>query len=123
MPKKIVLSIVLIAIILGIVVYYTLDPSEVFFPRCPFYSLTGLKCPGCGTQRAIHQLLHHNLAGAVRYNALMVFSIPLLVFFVVADVCKTKWPKLYLLARNPILSWSILAIVLLWWILWNILSL
>lgn len=53
----------------------------------------------------------------------MVFSIPLLVFFVVADVCKTKWPKLFLLARNPILSWSILAIVLLWWILRNILSL
>lgn len=123
MPKKMVVSIVLIAIILGIVVYYTFDPSKVLFPRCPFYALTGLKCPGCGTQRAIHQLLHLNIGEAVRYNAFMVFSIPLLVFLITADVGKTRWPKLYLLSRNPVLSWSILAVVLLWWLLRNLLSL
>ena len=60
----------------GIVVLAVLgmfDPSKFsFFPRCPFLLLTGLQCPGCGTQRALHQLLHLHIGEAFRYNAMMV---------------------------------------------------
>ncbi len=58
-------------------VYVIFDPEDsVFFPKCIFYTLTGLKCPGCGTQRALHQLLNGNLIGALRYNALAVVAMP-----------------------------------------------
>jgi len=58
-------------------VFYTLDPAEQpVFPRCPFLLLTGYECPGCGSQRAIHSLLHFDFKAAFRYNALMVPVIP-----------------------------------------------
>ncbi|MGL5683791.1 MAG: DUF2752 domain-containing protein [Marinifilaceae bacterium] len=50
-----------------------------FFPPCPFYKLTGLQCPGCGSQRAIHSLLNGNITQAFGYNPLMVLSIPYLL--------------------------------------------
>ncbi len=50
---------------------YVADPVRVgFFPRCPIYALTGLYCAGCGTTRALHQLLHGNLRAAFRFNPL-----------------------------------------------------
>lgn len=58
-------------------IFYTFDPSErPLFPRCPFLLATGLECPGCGSQRAIHGLLHLDFKAAFRYNALMVLFIP-----------------------------------------------
>ena len=49
-----------------------------FYPRCLFHQTTGLLCPGCGSLRAMHQLLHGHLAAAVHLNALLVLSIPVL---------------------------------------------
>jgi hypothetical protein len=51
-----------------------------FFPRCPIYSLTGLLCPGCGSQRAISSLLHGDVMQAINYNVLLVMSLPLLIY-------------------------------------------
>ena len=121
MPRKIAFTLAVTAILLGIVVYYTFDPSEgTWFPKCPFYWASGYKCPGCGSQRALHHLLHFHLKEAVRYNALLVFSIPLLLFLIVADIRKNRWPAVYRLSRNPVLSWGILAAILLWWLLRNV---
>jgi hypothetical protein len=39
---------------------------------CPFRSLTGWWCPGCGLTRATHHLLHGDLAQALRFNAFVV---------------------------------------------------
>ena len=123
MSRRAVFLLLSIIFFAGIVVLFAFDPSEsVFFPRCPFMWLTGLKCPGCGSLRATHQLLHLHIGEAVRYNALMVLFIPLLLFLVVADLFKARFPKLYLASRNPVLSWSILAAILLWWILRNVLN-
>lgn len=121
--SKIKALVIAAVFVLGVVLYYTFDPSEsVFFPKCPFFWLTGFKCPGCGSQRAIHQLLTLHIKEAIKYNAFMVFSIPLLLFLVIADVCKEKHPRLYTISRSPLLSWTILATVLLWWVLRNILN-
>jgi hypothetical protein len=70
---------VLAAVVLSsiVVLLYGLDPAtSKFFPRCPFRSLTGLYCPGCGSLRAMHRLLHGNLGGALTMNSLMVLSLP-----------------------------------------------
>lgn len=104
-----------------VIVLGAFDPEKFsFFPKCPFLMLTGLKCPGCGTQRAIHQLMHLHVGQAFGYNALTVVSIPLLAFLVVAEVLRRRFPKLQLAGANPVLSWGILAAVLLWWVLRNI---
>jgi len=49
------------------------DPAEAhFFPQCPLHALTGLYCPGCGTTRVFHHLLHGDPAGAFAMNPLML---------------------------------------------------
>jgi hypothetical protein len=61
-------------------VLHIADPSEATsFPVCPFYSITGLYCPGCGTLRCLHALLHADLRSALDYNALTVLFVPMLV--------------------------------------------
>jgi len=121
MPRRMLFPIVMAVLLLGIVIYGVFDPAESgFFPRCPFYLLTGLKCPGCGSQRAVHQLLTFHPLEALRYNALVVASIPLLAFFLLAELMQKKWPKLYSFSHNTVLAWVILAIIGLWWLLRNI---
>ena len=50
------------------------------FPACPFLSLTGCYCPGCGTLRALHTLLRGDVAGAIGYNVLTVLSLPFIAY-------------------------------------------
>jgi|LSQX01.2.fsa_nt_gb hypothetical protein len=60
-------------------ILYCFDPSRTsVFPPCPFHYLTGCNCPGCGSLRAIHSLLHGNVSTALSMNPLMVVSIPIL---------------------------------------------
>ena len=69
------------AAVLGwLVLLYVSDPehSTLHHLPCPFHWLTGWHCPGCGTQRALHDLLHGRLAEAFGHNAALVCTIPLL---------------------------------------------
>lgn len=55
----------------------TFDPaSSGVFPPCPVHYLTGWYCPGCGSLRAIHQLLHGNLQAAWAMNPLAMLMLP-----------------------------------------------
>ncbi|WP_374165755.1 DUF2752 domain-containing protein [Arcticibacter sp. MXS-1] len=66
----------------AVVLYYVFNPRLVsFFPRCPFHEMTGWSCPGCGSQRAFHALLHGNLREAVQHNVLFAAGLPLLVLW------------------------------------------
>lgn len=42
------------------------------FPGCLFHAVTGYYCPGCGMTRAMHALVHGDMAGALAMNPLMV---------------------------------------------------
>jgi len=58
---------------------YFFDPSVGgVFPPCPFFLVTGYQCPGCGSLRALHRLLHGEVLFAFALNPLMVISIPVL---------------------------------------------
>lgn len=58
----------------------TVDPNEAgSYPACPFRALTGWYCPGCGTLRAAHAVLHGDLARAVDMNVLAVLAVPLVL--------------------------------------------
>ena len=62
----------------GAVVLWNVDPRQAGspLPPCPSEWLTGLFCPGCGTTRALHALLHLDFASAMAMNPLLVLSLP-----------------------------------------------
>ena len=64
------------------VVLARFDPNAVdsVLPPCPFLALTGWLCPGCGSTRALHALLHGDLGQALAMNPLLVVSMPLLAW-------------------------------------------
>ncbi|MBT5288956.1 MAG: DUF2752 domain-containing protein [Flavobacterium sp.] len=73
--KKKYKFIVGILVLLLVSLYYFFNPTvSNFFPKCPFHTITGLYCPGCGSQRAIHDLMHLNIFEAINHNALMFFA-------------------------------------------------
>jgi hypothetical protein len=57
------------------------DPNEPgHYPTCPLLAATGLYCPGCGTMRALHDLAHGDLGGAMARNPLAVLALPVLAW-------------------------------------------
>jgi len=69
------------ALALGSLTYIGLvDPHRPgsMFPACPFKTLTGWDCPGCGGLRMTHDVLHGDLAGAATDNIFLLIGLPLL---------------------------------------------
>lgn len=68
-------------LIAGAVYLFVFEPGKSgFFPACLFRTFTGLTCPGCGTTRALHQLLHGHFQAAFMLNPLLLFALPLLLY-------------------------------------------
>jgi len=64
------------------VVLRRVDPyaPDNLLPPCPFYALTGLWCPGCGSTRCLHALAHFDVPQAMSMNPLLVLALaPLLL--------------------------------------------
>ncbi|MCF7223302.1 DUF2752 domain-containing protein [Marilutibacter chinensis] len=57
----------------GVWVLRNFDPNAANSPfmGCIFLEATGLYCPGCGTTRALHALVHGDLVGMVAMNPLL----------------------------------------------------
>jgi hypothetical protein len=73
-PVRLAIGLAVATIYVGVV-----DPARRgVFPPCPFRALTGWWCPGCGMTRATHHLLHGDVIGALRYNALLPFVLALI---------------------------------------------
>ncbi len=68
-------------LIAGAVYLFIFEPGRTgFFPVCVFRFLTGLTCPGCGTTRALHAILHGQFETAFMLNPLLLLASPLLVY-------------------------------------------
>jgi hypothetical protein len=116
-------SILILVFVCGLlpVLYFGNPQRGGVFPPCPFRFLTGLKCPGCGTLRALHQLLHGNIVGAFQLNPLMVLCMPLAVWFVVSHVSVlVRGRSLRGVRVKPSMIWTILGIIMSYGILRNI---
>ena len=68
------------AVLLGVLagaVLFLFDPARCsFYPACLWHSLTGLNCPGCGSLRALHELLHGHPVAAFQLNPLLILALP-----------------------------------------------
>ncbi len=73
----IVLAVVAL-VIAGILLLFDPFSATSVLPPCFFHALTHLYCPGCGTTRALHALLHGNLMLAMQMNPLAVVALALL---------------------------------------------
>jgi hypothetical protein len=98
----------------GAAVLYAFNPTEAhFFPPCPFHKLTGLYCPGCGSTRAMHQLLHGHVAAAFDFNPLVVVMLPFVAFAVARQAWqfsrRQRAPSWHMPAWS---LWALVAVVL-----------
>lgn len=120
--KTIVKISIAVAIVTALTfIYFNYDPSKSsFFPRCITLQLTGYRCPGCGSQRAIHSLLHGNLAAAWRYNAFMVVAIPVMIIYGVTDIMRARWRRFHAIISNSWVLLTIFFLIVAWWILRNV---
>ena len=100
-------------------VYYVAAPESGIYPRCMFRQFTGLDCPGCGSQRALHALLHGHVAEAWRYNALLLIEIPFIALLLVASRRSRSMPRLNKVLNSQSVILLILASIILWTILRN----
>lgn len=114
---------ILLLVIVGVaILFFVLDPNKhSIFPQCAFHSLTGAFCPGCGSQRALHSLLHLDIAGVVSYNFLFLPATLLLLYHYIHPWLNhwlsLKLPNLFYLKNTP---WVIFAVVMLFWIFRNL---
>jgi Protein of unknown function (DUF2752) len=103
--------------IAGAWVLYTFPPTtSAFYPPCVFRMVTGLECPGCGTTRALHHLLHGRVAEAFQLNP-MLFAVGIVGVFSVPSVLRGETPP-FLLKRW--FAWGAFIVVVGWSILRNV---
>jgi len=101
-------------IVLGIFYYF-------ITPKCILYGTTGIYCPGCGSQRATHQLLNFNFFGVLQQNVLYLISLLLLGYHLIVTGINTIFKKqLYNYVYHPKTPLIILAVIVVFWILRNI---
>lgn len=116
-----------VAIVVGLItvvtLYFVFDPSSTnLFPKCPFLSLTGFKCPGCGSQRALHHLLHLDVISAFQKNPLLVTALPYILFALSFEYLglDKRYPKVRTFFMGRYAIFTLLVIVISYWITRNI---
>lgn len=109
-------------LVLGFLYYFFNPVGHSFFPECPFYTLTGLYCPGCGSQRAFYELLHGHLLKAVHENLLFVLAVPFVIYSAVVycgiNLFGKPWKQVTY--YTPQVAKIALGFVLIFWVLRNL---
>lgn len=107
----------------GCLVVGLVDPTRTaLLPPCPFKAVTGgLDCPGCGTTRAMHQLLNGNVAAAIGLNAFALLALPYLLYswlaWALPTVSSFRLPVLRVPAKA---IYGLVAVVVAWWVVRNL---
>ena len=122
MKKYIVPVILLVVVVTGIILYTSFNPeTSALFPSCPFHKLTGYQCPGCGMQRALHEILHGNFKTAFLYNPLpfILFPYILLGLYLVLSKESVRRNKIKNVLYGKVAAIIMICGVLLFWVLRN----
>ncbi|MDP9193108.1 MAG: DUF2752 domain-containing protein [Acidobacteriota bacterium] len=107
----------ILVVVIGGWVLYTFPPvTTAFYPQCVFKQASGLDCPGCGTTRALHALLHGRFGEALRLNA-MLFALMIAGGFAVPGILRGETPR-FLYTRW--FGWGSFVVVTGWWVVRNI---
>ena len=102
-------------------VYFVVDPAvSRVVPKCLFHQLTGWQCPGCGSQRMLHALLHGDIAAAWHHNAVLLLLLPLLASLLWLELNRTRHPRLYMRVHSVPVALTAVSLLVAWWIFRNI---
>lgn len=121
--NKLLFLLIVVFLIAGLVFYYFIDPlSANFIIKCPFKAITGLDCPGCGSQRAVHELLHGNFKQAFVDNALFIIALPYAFVGILFEwfSLKYKYPKIRKFLFGKTAIYFVAAIIILFFIMRNL---
>lgn len=93
---------------------YWMDPGQVaWYPKCPIKLLTGWDCPGCGSSRALHALLHGEVGRALAFNPIWVVGIPYVLILSWLEYFggKERCPQLRQAMTSRVAAWIILGVL------------
>lgn len=97
------------------------DPNQPgHFPTCPSLALFGVYCPGCGTLRALHALVHWRPVEAFWLNPALALALPYLAWSWLAWVLRVLEVRPRRLLAPPWVLWTLLAALLAYWVLRNV---
>lgn len=77
--------------------YFGTPASEAWPLQCPLFALTGWQCPLCGSQRAIHALMHGHIGQAWHYNPGLWVAAPFLALWTLGAVMP-QWNRFRMVA-------------------------
>jgi len=119
--KRLTALLIWLSIAIGATYLFIFEPGKSgFFPACPFRTLTGFTCPGCGSTRGLHRLLHGDIVSALEFNPLMVLSLPFLLSALVrytAEAVSGRPLQRYNLDAKFI--WMLFGVIMSFWIFRN----
>ena len=119
--KRLTALLIWLSIAVGAAYLFFFEPGKTgFFPACPFRTLTGLSCPGCGSTRGLHRLLHGDVVSALKFNPLMVLFLPFLLYALVryTGAAVTGRP-LQRHNLDPKYIWMLFGVIMSFWIFRN----
>jgi len=117
--NKFLISTGVVALIL---LYFFFDARKGFFPACPFYSITGFLCPGCGSQRAFSALLHGHFLEALQFNCLLIATLPLLLYSLAYRLSSRlrNRHRVQKIVYSPLFAKLLVGIICTFWLLRNL---
>ena len=119
--KRLTALLIWLSIAIGATYLFIFEPGKTgFFPACPFRMLTGFTCPGCGSTRGLHRLLHGDIVSALEFNPLMVLSLPFLLYALVRYTAAAVSGRP--LQRNNLDAkyiWMLFGVIMSFWIFRN----
>ena len=120
-PRALPFAVFIALVASACLVLFLFDPGQYrFYPRCILYQTTGLLCPGCGSLRALHKLLHGQVLAATHFNALLVLSTPVAAWLAVRSILRSMNGQLHSPGFHQAWLCSALAVVILFGILRNL---
>lgn len=115
-------GVVLGGAVAGALVVAFRDPNESgHYPSCPFLTMTGYYCPGCGMTRLVHALTHGDVGTAFGLNPLLFALLPVLGYLY------ARWTVLSVRGRpmrsalfRPAVVYSFLGVLAVYWVVRNL---
>ena len=103
------------------VLYFFAPGAGGIYPPCPTHYLTSFSCPGCGSLRAVHNLLHGNFKEAFFFNPLTVVVLPFAAIWFLIYLSnlflKTKIPEIKV---KPAVILLVFSVIILFMVLRNL---
>jgi hypothetical protein len=113
----------LAVVLCAMAILYRFDPTSPaasgWFPKCWLYQWTGLYCPGCGTTRSLHALLHGHFLTATHFNPVVTLLFAPIVgwgfiesaieaIFPGVRFAKREYPRIGLAIAGAVMVFSVL---------------